>query len=151
MSVYTPVKRPYMKKGTRPYLEKGYTAVQGKTVARPYGKKSYHGRVHMKNWHGHVHMKKLTRPCTHSVHLLSSVRLHILACTLILPRTGRVYRIRTTYVPSIQDFLCFSQINTWMWKKLLKTTLTSTIENHYEKTLSCPDGSSIGGAGILFI
>ena len=29
--VYTPV--------TRPYMKKGYTAVQGKTVARPYRKK----------------------------------------------------------------------------------------------------------------
>ena len=53
--VYTPVTRPYMKKGTRPYWAKGYTAVQGKTVARPYRKKSQHGRVHG---------KKLTRPCT---------------------------------------------------------------------------------------
>ena len=81
------------------------TAVQGKKLARPYRKK-VDTAVYTE--------EMLTRPCTHSVHLLSSVRLHILACTLIRPRTGRVYRIRTTYVPTIQDCLCFSQINTWM-------------------------------------
>ena len=32
VSVYTPV--------TGPYMRKGYTAVQGKTVARPYRKKA---------------------------------------------------------------------------------------------------------------
>ena len=116
----------------------------GEKATRPYREKSYHGRVHIKNWHGHVHMKKLTRPCTHSVHLLSSVRLHIPACTLIRPRTRRVYRIRTAYVPTIQDCLCFSQINTWIWKKLLKTSLTCTIENSYEKTKSYADGNYPG-------
>ena len=122
------------------------TAVQEKKLARPYRKK-VDTAVYTR--------KKLTRPCIHCVHLLSSVRLHILACTLIRPRTGRVYRIRKTYVPTIQDCLCFSQINTWMWKKLLKTNLTWTIENTCEKTGSCPDGSSInfhiGGADILFL
>ena len=62
---------------------------------------------------------------------------------LILPRTGSVYRIRITYVPTIQDCPCFSQINTWIWKKLLKTNLTLTIYSPYEKTMSGQDGSSI--------
>ena len=39
--------------------------------------------------------------------------------------TGRVYRIRTPYVPTIQDCLCFSQIarlgsEHFLWKTLLK-------------------------------
>ena len=122
-----------------------------KKVTRAYREKPWHGRTGKKastavpeKVDTAVYTEEmLTRPCTHSVHLLSSVRLHILACTLIRPRTGRVYRIRTTYVPTIQDCLCFSQINTWMWKKQIKTNLTWTIENPFEKTMSCPDGSII--------
>ena len=121
-------------------MKKGYTAVPGQIVARPCREKSQHGRVHKKVNMAVYTEEMLTRPCPHSVHLLSSVRLHIPTCTLIRPRTGRVYRIRTAYVPTIQDCLCFSQINTWMWKKLLKTNLTWTIDNPYEKTRSCPDG-----------
>ena len=129
-----------MEKGYTSYMKKGYTAVrnrgtavQEKKLARPSRKKA-DTAVYTE--------EMLTRPCTHSVHLLISVRLHIPACTLIRPRTRRVYRyrIRTPYVPTIQDCLCFSQINTWMWKKLLKTNLTWTIDNPHEKTRSCPDG-----------
>ena len=114
-------------------MKKGYTAVPGKKPARP---------CTQKKWTWPYAEEMLTRPCTHYVHLLSSLRLHIPACTLIRPRTRTcsVYRIRTAYVPTIQDCLCFSQINTWMWKKLLKTNLTWTIDNPYEKTRSCPDG-----------
>ena len=36
-------------------MKKGYTAVPGKTVARPYREKSQHGRVHKKSEHGRVH------------------------------------------------------------------------------------------------
>ena len=36
-------------------MKKGYTAVPGKTVARPYWEKSQHGCVHKKSEHGRVH------------------------------------------------------------------------------------------------
>ena len=121
------------KKDTRPYREKASTAVPEKKLTRPCTRKKVDMAVYTE--------EMLTRPWTHYVHLLISVRLHLPACTLIRPRAGRVYRIRTAYVPTIQDCLCFSQINTWMWKKPLKTSLTCTIENSYEKTKSYADGN----------
>ena len=135
MCVYTPVTRPYMKKGYTTVREKPWHGRTGKNASTAVPEKSWHGRVHKKNADTAVHTL-----CT----LVESVRLHILACTLIRPRTRRVYRIRTAYVPTIQDCLCFSQINTWIWKKQLKTSLTCTIENSYEKTKSYADGNYPG-------
>ena len=103
MFVYTPV--------TRLNIKKQNTAVQGKKLARLYRKK-----VDTSVYTEEI----LKRPWTHSVHLLSSLRRHILACTLTRPRTGRVLRIRTTNGPTIQDCVFFSQINTWMWKNYWK-------------------------------
>jgi len=36
-------------------MKKGYTAVPGQTVARPYREKSQHGRAHRKREHDRVH------------------------------------------------------------------------------------------------